>query len=188
MTTSTADRSAGLRLGADTRVTVDAVGAVPQPGSEERSAIPDGGPRAALLDQLSQAQYDAVAATVSRRRSLTDSLQVALAAYWDTVVAQRDAHRTARTLPAEAPVEGRPPLRPGEPAAVTGWLGLIIDAHQMRWELPEAQLALLVSATLEGLTVDYLASGNPQPARAVLQVLAYQVGRYGRRPAKNQQH
>lgn len=164
-----------------------------------------------LVEELGRLHFDRVVATVARRRSLTDSLQVALDAHWDAVVDHRDEHRALRRIQAarrdtvtartrtdgsdrsSADLDARPddtgngtPWSPTH--GIADWLDLIADAHHIRWELPRDQLSLLVTATLEGLTVGYLATGDPEPARAVLRVLAYQVARYGRRPAKNQQH
>lgn len=145
-----------------------------------------------LMSDVGRVHSDSVTATISRRRSLTDSLQHAFSAYWDTVVAHRDVHLAVRSI------QGRrldtrdgttdvDPMRFSAQSGVSTWLDLIADAHHIRWELPTDRLALLVSATLDGLTTHYLVSGDPQPARDVLQVLAYQVAQYGRRPGKNQQ-
>ncbi|WP_111764993.1 hypothetical protein [Nakamurella deserti] len=168
-----------------------------------------------VIQELAGLHFERVAATVARRRSLTDSLQIALSAHWDAVVDHRDEHRAVRSIQARRldtaaergwtagrggpsiPTAGggdTGPATPGDmaswaPAAgIATWLDLIADAHHIRWELPREQLALLVAATLEGLTIGYLATGDAGPARAVLRVLGYQVARYGRRPAKNQQH
>lgn len=146
-----------------------------------------------LIAELSRTHLAGVAATVTRRRSLTGSLQAALLAYWDTVVAHRDEHLAVQSIQARrlATATAQDEIASGGISAISGvttWLGLIADAHQVRWELPTGQLTLLITATLEGLTLNYLASGDPVPARDVLRVLGYQIARYGRRPAKNQQH
>lgn len=148
---------------------------------------------ASLIVELSRTHLARVAATVSRRRSLTDSLQAALLAYWDSVVAHRDEHLAVRSIQARRLSTATAPdeVDPARFSAMSGvptWLSMVADAHQVRWELPTEQLTLLITATLEGLTLSYLASGDPAPARDVLRVLAYQIARYGRRPAKNQQH
>ena len=153
-----------------------------------------------LITELTRTHLDAVTATVTRRRSLTDSLQIALAAHWDTVVSHADEHRAVRKIEARrrdtadvraAVTADQTPDDAGSWTAATGvstWLGLVADAHHIRWELPDEQLTLLIASTVEGLTMNFLATGDPEPARAVLRVVAYQVAQYGRRPAKNQQH
>ncbi len=137
-----------------------------------------------LIADLTRIHQEAVAATVTRRRSLTDSLQIALAAYWDTVVAHADEHRAVRSIVARrrdtAAVRAASTDEPvsdddgswSVAAGVTDWLRLLAEAHHIRWELPDDQLTLLVGATLEGLTIDFLATGDPEPARAVLRVVA----------------
>lgn len=143
-----------------------------------------------LESLLSRVQFDSVAATVIRRRSLTDSLLAAMTAYWDTVEAHVPEHRAVRHLRAQRWETPGPDHDSGRVTTdgVADWLALIADVHLVQWELPVERLALLTSATLDGLTTDYLVTGDPAPAREVLRVLSYQIGRYGRRPSKNQQH
>lgn len=146
-----------------------------------------------LIADVSRAHFDRVAATVNRRRSLTDSLQHALAAYWEAVVDHREEHLALRSIQARRieTLALRPDPHSAWPSVTSGvstWLDLVATAHRIRWELPAEQLTLLLTATLEGLTLDYLVTGDPGPAREVLRVVAYQVAQYGRRPAKNQQH
>jgi hypothetical protein len=197
-----ADRSPDLlRIAAhDTGTPVDILGvaaATPDVAHDVRgSRSPGGTAGIAPADleyssrsaDLSRIHFENVVATITRRRSLTDSLQNAFGAYWDTVVAHRDEHRALRGIEARPDTDDAGSSRFSAMSRVSTWLDLIADAHRIRWELPSEQLTLLVTATLDGLTTDYLASGDPEPARDVLRVVAYQIAQYGRRPAKNQQH
>jgi AcrR family transcriptional regulator len=134
-----------------------------------------------------------VGATMLRRRSLTESMKVALYASWDVVEKRVDEHRatkyvTLAGLPTHAPGEGGRFLYDLFLGNVESWLLEIERIHGITWELPVRQLARLLLATLDGLVRDYLITRDSVGAHKLLEMLAYHLAQHGRRVAKNYPH
>ena len=138
----------------------------------------------------------AVCATVKRRRSLTDSLNLALQAFWTLANGATDDTQAGPQLPAVA--------LPGS-TNPTGWeadagsyeatidsaehlLGLLGQTHSVRWELPVRLLARLMVATLYGLVADYRHGGESEDARRILLIFSYHLSQFAHRIHKNDPH
>ena len=85
-----------------------------------------------------------ITSTFARRRSLTDSIQVAFAAYWDTVEVSVDMHLAARRLRlavAARDQEAGRAMFMETLASVEGALRDIEQVHSIEWELPVSSWA-----------------------------------------------
>lgn len=134
-----------------------------------------------------------VDATMSRRRSLTESMRLALFACWEIVENCFDEHQAVKHMT----LAGLRTQTPGTESrllydeflsACEDRLTEIERIHSITWELPVRQLARLMLATLDGLVLDYLASRDSAGAHKLLEVLAYHMAQHGRRVAKNYPH
>ena len=179
-------------------MTVNLVDRLGRDGTD-RSGLGHGGQRPSAgvsiptwLDSSPLLDCPAVRATVKRRRSLSDSLNVALQEFWTLAIDATDQHRAARHLPIKAPVTT---LRAGGDAEAGSYetainsaenlLQLLGQTHSVHWNLPIPVLARLIVATLNGLMVDYLHSGELDDARRILHIFSYQFSQWGRRNHKN---
>jgi AcrR family transcriptional regulator len=132
-------------------------------------------------------------ATMLRRRSLTESMKLALYAFWDVVEKRVDEHRatkyvTLSGLRTQTPGEESRSLYDEFLSFAENWLTEVERIHSITWELPVRQLARLMLATLDGLVLDYVVTRDSAGARRLLEVLAYHLAQHGRRVAKNYPH
>lgn len=146
-----------------------------------------------VVGSLMITHTEVIDATMLRRRSLTESMKIALFAFWDVVEARVDDHRATKYVTLAG-------LRTGTPgaegrslydeflAAAESWLLEIERVHSITWELPVRQLARLMIATLDGLVLDYVVTRDGAGARKLLEVLGYHLAQHGRRVAKNYPH
>ncbi|WP_164479243.1 TetR/AcrR family transcriptional regulator [Nakamurella antarctica] len=139
---------------------------------------------------LAHMEDAAVRATLSRRRSLTETVRLALLALWATVEEHPELQQAAHELTFSG-------MRHGEPisvaqaqheaycACVQQILEAIAQSHGIKWERPVTELTHLVVSTVDGLKLGYLVSKDSTAARQVLELFAYHVAQHGRRTAKN---
>lgn len=135
---------------------------------------------------------DRMTSTFERRRSLTESLRIALMAFLDTMREMQQMHiatkqLTVMGLSAVGPLaEAVTEMHQQSLLALQSDLLQLERVHSITWELPVERLALLMMATLEGLITDYLLRHDDESTTAVLEVLAYHLAQHGRRSSKNQ--
>lgn len=146
-----------------------------------------------VAGSLRTTHTEKIDATLLRRRSLTESMQIALFAFWDVVEKRVDDHRatqyvTLAGLRTQTPGEEGRTLYDEFLASAEQWLTDIERVHSITWELPVRQLARLMLATLDGLILDYIAARDSTGTRALLEVLGYHLAQHGRRVAKNYPH
>ncbi|MEO5834412.1 MAG: hypothetical protein ABJA16_02830 [Nakamurella sp.] len=142
---------------------------------------------------LVSSQIKSVDATLSRRRSLTESMRLALFAFWEVVEDRIDDHQatkhmTLAGLRTQTPGTESRSLYDEFLTAVEDRLNELERIHSITWELPVRQLARLMLATLDGLVLDYITNRDSAGARKLLEVLAYHIAQHGRRVAKNYPH
>ena len=147
-----------------------------------------------IVGTLLDAHVGNVDATIQRRRSLTDSMQIAMRAFWDLVELHIEEHHALLVLMlAQA---GDPELVRNMGFSVhdtylrsaEAWLTEVEQIHAITWEMPVPRLALLMQASFDGLMVEYAASGDGAEIRQLLDILAFQLSQHGRRASKNQPH
>jgi AcrR family transcriptional regulator len=147
---------------------------------------------AAVLADLGSALDSNMDATILRRRSLTESMQIAFAAYWQVVEARIDEHQAAKQILLHQ--LSRHDLGEGADRyaafirTVQNWLTAVEAAHHITWELPTRQLAQLMLATLEGVTTNFLFTRDSATTHRILDTFAFQLAQHGRRDSKNQMH
>lgn len=174
------------------------------PGYGTGPTVPDQGGQQASSANAARAPVEAlplfdsttVCATVKRRRSLTDSLNLALQAFWTLANGATDDTRAAAELPVAAPPGSTTPM--GWEADAGAYqntidsaehlLGLLGQTHSVRWELPVRLLARFMVATLYGLVVDYRHGGDSEDARRILLIFSYQLSQFAHRIPKNDMH
>lgn len=146
-----------------------------------------------VAESLVSSHTENVVATLSRRRSLTESMKLALFAFWDVVEKRVDDHRATKYVTL-AGLERKVPG--GESRSLydeflgftENWMNEVEKIHSITWELPVRQLARLMLATLDGLVLDYVVTRDSAGARKLLEILAYHLAQHGRRVAKNYPH
>ncbi|WP_157970639.1 hypothetical protein [Nakamurella deserti] len=146
-----------------------------------------------VAGSLVSTHTEKIDATMLRRRSLTESMKLALYAFWDVVEKRVDDHRatkyvTLAGLRTQNPGEESRSLYDDFLAFAENWLNEVERIHSITWELPVRQLARLMLATLDGLVLDYVVTRDSAGARKLLEVLAYHMAQHGRRVAKNYPH
>ncbi len=146
-----------------------------------------------VAGSLVSSHTENIDATMARRRSLTESMKLALYAFWDVVEKRVDDHRatqyvTLAGLRTETPGEQSRSLYDEFLVFAENWLNEVERIHSITWELPVRQLARLMLATLDGLVLDYVVTRDSAGARKLLEVLAYHMAQHGRRVAKNYPH
>jgi AcrR family transcriptional regulator len=145
----------------------------------------------AIVRDLIEAHSTQIAATVSRRRSLTETIQLAMVASFAVVESRIDEHRAGLMITVSHLVDsGHGPsgssVYEAYVRAAEAYLLEIQRIHSITWELSTRLLAKLFVATLIGLTVDYLFTRDAAGSRHMLDVSAYQLAQHGRRTSKNQ--
>ena len=146
-----------------------------------------------VAGSLMSTHSEVIDATMLRRRSLTESMKIALFAFWDVVEKRVDDHRatkyvTLAGLRTESPGEESRSLYDEFLASAENWMVEVERIHSITWELPVRQLARLMLATLDGLVLDYVVTRDSAGAHKLLEVLAYHLAQHGRRVAKNYPH
>jgi len=146
-----------------------------------------------IAGSLVSSHGERIDATMLRRRSLTESMKLALYAFWDVVEKRVDEHRatkyvTLAGLRTQTPGEESRSLYYEFPTTTENWLLAVERIHCITWELPVRQLARLMLATLDGLVLDYVVTRDSAGARKLLEMLAYHMAQHGRRVAKNYPH
>lgn len=140
--------------------------------------------RLALID----AHVSSISATFARRRSLTESIQLALGSYWDTVEIHLEMQLAVRQLLMVNALL-RPEIARSQYMQMVGAGEAVLreleSVHQIIWELPVAQLARMSIAMMDGLLTDYVVTRDSVGARRTLDVFAYHLAQHGRRAAKN---
>ena len=197
------DTSDGIRRAAVDLVNAGGMSSVTIPAISAAAGLRDGefeeyyaSVEAVFLDvagSLRTTPSEVIDATMLRRRSLTESMKIALFAFWDVVEKRVDDHRatkyvTLAGLRTETPGEEGRSLYDEFLASAETWLLEIERIHSITWELPVRQLARLMIATLDGLVLDYVVTRDGVGARKLLEVLGYHLAQHGRRVAKNYPH
>jgi AcrR family transcriptional regulator len=146
-----------------------------------------------IAGSLVSSHSERIDATMLRRRSLTESMKLALYAFWDVVEKRVDEHRATKYmalagLRTQTPGEESRSLYDEFLSSTENWLNEIERIHSITWELPVRQLARLMLATLDGLVLDYVVTRDSAGAHKLLEVLAYHLAQHGRRVAKNYPH
>lgn len=146
-----------------------------------------------IADSLLADHTENIGATMLRRRSLTESMKLALYAFWDVFEKRVDEHRATKYVTfagvtSSVPGEESRSLYDAFVTATERRLTEMERIHSITWELPVRQLARLMLATLDGLVLDYLVTGDSAGARKMLEILAYHLAQHGRRVAKNYPH
>jgi AcrR family transcriptional regulator len=148
----------------------------------------------AIAESLVVDHEQNIDATMLRRRSLTESVRLALLAFWELVEDRLDEHRATKymTLAGLATDDGLD----GEPKSL--YESFLSSAerrllemeriHSITWELPVRQLARMMLATLDGLVLDYMIVRDSAGSRQLLGLFAYHLAQHGRRVAKNYPH
>jgi DNA-binding transcriptional regulator YbjK len=129
-----------------------------------------------------------VSATFARRRSLTESLQLAFGSYWDNVELHFEMQLAVRQLMLTSGLSSpeRAKAQYMQVVATTEKLLRELESvHQISWELPVAQLARMSISMLDGMLTDYVVTRDSVGARRTLDVFAYHLAQHGRRAAKN---
>lgn len=200
---TTADTGATIRRVAVDLVNEGGMSSVTVPAISAAAGLEDGefaqfysSVDAVFLDvvgSLVSSHTENIDATMLRRRSLTESMKIALFAFWDVVEKRVDDHRATKYVTLAG-------LRTATPGAESrslydeflafgeNWLVEVERIHSITWELPVRQLARLMLATLDGLVMDYVATRDSVGAHKLLEVLAYHLAQHGRRVAKNYPH
>lgn len=145
----------------------------------------------AVMKSVVEEQADVVAATFARRRSLTESLKVALFAMWDVVERDPDPHRMARMTRFSKTADYQARMTAAYLVAFERTqlqLRAQEQIHSITWELPVEDIARLMLAAIDGLITQYLIMGEAADARRTLELLAYHLAQHGRRSAKNHPH
>lgn len=197
------DTGANIRRAAVDLVNAGGMSSVTVPAISAAAGLQDGefaqfyaSVDAVFLDvagSLVNSHAENIDATMLRRRSLTESMKIALFAFWDVVETRVDDHRATKYVTLAG-------LRTDNPGADSrslydeflafgeNWLLEVERIHSITWELPVRQLARLMLATLDGLVMDYVATRDSAGAHKLLEVLAYHLAQHGRRVAKNYPH
>ncbi len=144
----------------------------------------------AIGQSLVQVSSAAVRVTLSRRRSLTETVRLALFALWGSVEQQAAQHQAANEVTFTS-------LRNPESVAVARaqynayhqevqeTLEAIAQIHGIAWERPVAELTNLMVSTIDGLVIGFLVSRDSAAVKQVLELFAYHLAQHGRRTAKN---
>jgi len=137
---------------------------------------------------LVDAHVLSISATFARRRSLTETLQLAFGSYWDTVELHLEMQLAVRQLMLTSALM-TPELARAQYMQIVGateeLLRELESVHQIAWELPVAQLARMSISMLDGLMTDYVFTLDSASARRTLDLFAYHLAQHGRRAAKN---
>lgn len=146
-----------------------------------------------VAESLVSSHVENIEATLSRRRSLTESMKLALFAFWDVVEKRVDEHRatkyvTLAGLEVQVPGGESRSLYDEFLTFTENWMNEVEKIHSITWELPVRQLARLMLATLDGLVLDFVVTRDSAGARKLLEILAYHLAQHGRRVAKNYPH
>lgn len=136
----------------------------------------------------------AIAATMTRRRSLFESIRLAQHSFLEVVQEHRETQSALMAIRMAATADPRIGVRAGSGASlheelITNaelWLAETGRVHEVTWELPPRLLASFVSASLTGVVVDYLARPDMAASRNMVDLIAYDLSRRGRRRAKHQ--
>jgi AcrR family transcriptional regulator len=143
-----------------------------------------------LVESIVERHLHTIHATLMRRRSLTESMRVAMFAFWDTVEEQIDLHRAAELVKLSRMLDSstvRPDTLQARLVQLTeAELEELERIHGITWQLPVNQLARMILVTLNGMVVEYLVTKDSSASRNMLEVFAYHVAQHGRRSAKNQ--
>jgi TetR/AcrR family transcriptional repressor of acrEF/envCD operon len=146
---------------------------------------------AAIITSLTDAQNAKIAGTILCRRSLTESVQIAMSAVWKLVEQHPDDYLAVRILTAAelntslAVTGAEQTIHEAAIEMVEQWLLDIQNVHHMSWQLPTRQLARLTLATLDGLVLDYLFDRDGVQVRRLLDIFSFQLAQHGRRAAKS---
>lgn len=144
----------------------------------------------AIGELLVQGASAAVRVTLSRRRSLTETVRLALFAMWGAVEQQAAWHQAANEVTfaslrsAESVTVARAQYNAYH-QEVQHLMEAIAEIHGIAWERPVAELTNLMVATIDGLVMGYLVSRDGSAAKQVLELFAYHIAQHGRRTAKN---
>lgn len=146
----------------------------------------------AISDGLVKGHTTVITATMVRRRSLTESMRIALLAWWSLVEERADAHLATNYWLMSSlrdSVNGSGNAAISLHAGYLRWteerLSEMAEIHGITWELPVSRLARLLLAALNGLVDDYLINRDSVASKDVLELLAYHIAQHGRRIAKN---
>jgi AcrR family transcriptional regulator len=145
----------------------------------------------AVMESVVEEQADVVAATFARRRSLTESLKVALFAMWDDIERNPGPHLMARMTRFSKTADYQARMTAAYHVALERTqlqLRVQEQIHSITWELPVEDIARLMLAAIDGLITQYLVMGEAADPRRTLELLAYHLAQHGRRSAKNHPH
>lgn len=145
---------------------------------------------AAIAEALVADHQLTIGATLVRRRSLTESVKLALLASWELIETRIDEHQATKYVTFVGLTA------PGAGVATRALYESFLDAaenqlleleriHGIAWELPTRQLARLLLVTIDGLVLSYLNRRDSAAVRVLLELLAYHLAQHGRRVAKN---
>ena len=132
-----------------------------------------------------------LAASVIRRRSLTQAVHLGLMAYWAGVEVHLDEHLAVKSLRSSGPGDlmveldgtvGR--LYDTTLAGAESWLRQLARTHEVSWTTPVALLARLLVATVDGVMLDFAVHRDAAAAHRLLQLFSYQLAQHGERNNK----
>lgn len=134
-----------------------------------------------------------IGSTLVRRRSLFQSIRLAQLAFFDVVQRHRDTQLALTALRVAAVDRPGLVVPPGSETALHDqlivnselWLVEMGRVHGVTWEVSPRLLATLVSASLTGIVLDYLARGDVTTCREMIDVVAFDLARRARRTSKN---
>jgi AcrR family transcriptional regulator len=134
-----------------------------------------------------------IGGTLTRRRSLCESIRIAQLAFLEVVDHHPETQQALTVLRVAA--LGDPAVAVPAGATVSlheefitnaeMWLVEVGRVHEVTWELPLRLLATLMVGSMTGVVVDYLAQRNMAASREMVGVIAFDLARRARRTAKN---
>lgn len=147
----------------------------------------------AIADFMMAGYGAEIGLTLVRRRSLFQSIRIAQLAFFDVVQRHRDTQLALTALRVAAidrpglvvPVGAEMSLHQQMVVNSELWLVEMSRLHGVTWEVSPRLLATLVSASLTGIVLDYLARGDATASREMIDVVAFDLARRARRQAKN---
>jgi AcrR family transcriptional regulator len=149
-----------------------------------------------IVRELMAAHGVRIAETLTRRRSLTESLTVAHFASWDLIEDRVDDHQALMCLRSAevtepglvAVSEAGGSIHDTLASGAEVWLTEVGRIHDVIWELPVAQLARHQVASMYGLILDYLARRDGETSRRIISTLSFDLAQRGRRRSKNRSY
>jgi AcrR family transcriptional regulator len=144
-----------------------------------------------VMSATVDAEAELVAATFVRRRSLTESLRVAMYALWDDIERNPGPHLMARMMMFSKAGGYQARMAAAYHAALERTeqqLRAQGQVHGITWELPVEEMAKIMLSALDGLITQYLIMGDAADPRRTLDLLAYHLAQHGRRSAINHPH